>query len=351
MPTLVHCSVFALVAVTPSCLTAHVWSSYEPDWIHVVKTHAERRYESLGMLIGSANFIVDPGPALTWVYKTSAGDAARRLDLVPADAAAQCAATLLASPGITILHAGLETSIITDEYGVQRSSSLEIEYCVATGAFGRLLSSKMLDQHCVDSMHSIESQSMLGHSDWLSNLNLMMARCVGLSEAWRLEAWLVTDESLTPILAGSPIESLSQATSATLVLGRFRSPHGIQFGVMPSSIAALLASSNVQNRVDGICRHASRWHAVRAARQDHARDYHVLGPIVERVKSADVWTRATPNVDGSFFARLLVTPITLACDLAFGPGTLRLWQALSGDHVPIGSMDSSDLSSRIGGLR
>ena len=342
---------FALVSVTPSCLTAHVWSSYEPDWISVVRTHAEHRFESLGMLLGSANYIADSGPSLTWIHKAGASDPVRRLDLVPADGAAACVLTILESPGITILRAGLETGIISDEDGVRRSTTLEIDYCIAPGAFGRLLAPQMLARHCMDSMRSVEPPSMLSHRDGISNLRLMMARCVGLSDAWHLEAWLVTDETFTAISARSPLEALPQAPSESLVIGRFRSQQGIRIGVMPSSIAALLANSDVRSRADGICRHASRWHAVAPAQQQDPGDYHVLGPIVERVKSADVWTRSTLSVDGGFFARLLVTPLTLACDMVLGPGMLRLWQALSGDHAPIRPSDAGVSSSRPGGLR
>lgn len=340
--SLERCLLFVLVLATPSCLTAHVWSRYEPDWAAPVTAHAEGHYESHGMLFCSAAGGVSSRPSLAWVQEASGHNTARTQVLVAADDAASCVPTILEARGMTILRTAMATDIVAEDCQLRRSSKLEIEYTVAPGGSGRLVAPESLPQHCAESMYSAESLSMLARNDLISNLRRMMARCVGLSDAWQLEAWQITDEDFTPIHAESPLQALLQPYTRTLVVGRFRSPRGVQYGVLPGPVAALLASSKVVSPAHGSCLHASRWHAVPTTKQNVEAARRVLGPTAEHVRRIDQSTRSVFAVDGDFFVCLLVTPITLACDIVLGPGTLRLWQAMTGDPPPRPRVDPRD---------
>lgn len=217
---------------------------------------------------------------------------------------------------------------------VWRSSTLQVAFSFAPGSLGKLLSPKTLPQTCADSLCSANSASILPRNDELSHLRLLMARGVGLDGSWRLEAWQVTDETFTPINAPEPRCALQQANHGGFVVGRFRSPNGVAIGVVPGPVAALFVGSSVECTADGVCLHTSRWLPQSTTDPQLEASHLVLGPIVERVQRVDQWTQDSFAIDGNFFARMLLTPITIACDVALGPGTVRLWQAITGELPP-----------------
>jgi len=322
-------ALLALVAVLPSCLTNHVWSNYEPQWSATFTTHVEQQLPTTrGNLLISPTH--DAKVSLTWQREVGTRTARSMVSLTPADHSSDGLATVLTSPATSVTHAELRSQIHTSIDATRQWTSIDANYSIARGALGSVLSPEAARTVRWMPMNPIELSS-LSNNSWAANLRSLMAYGVGLDKPWQLIAWQITDESLRPVNSESPSEALREATDGLVVVGKFRSMQGTRYGVMPARVAALLGSSTVVDADKGECMHTSRWLAEAPRREALGNSPSTLGPLSEHITHVHETTWRGAAVDGGFFKRVLATPLTLACDIALGPGVLPLWQALSGD--------------------
>lgn len=325
-------TLLGIASATPGCLTSHMWQTYDPAWTESATTTKVTRLDARGMLFFKPAFYAYEDPSIVWSYELGSEAPALEKYLTPADEASGCLETVLSSPRLTVLDAILATGTVTEDGGIRQRTVIEIEYAAKTGRFGKVVSPTSLPRACTDRMQWLEPNSQAPRNRWLLNLEQMLGRWVGLPDDCQLEAWTITDRSFEPLDGSHPVDLLLEGGPRTLFVARFRAPGGKAIGILPGHLAYLLVHSDIVDSGRGIYRSASVWHRIPATNRDDEHIGLVLGPIEERIQHVDLSRFDAIRLDGGFFSRLLATPLTLACDLAFGPGTLRLWRALTGDR-------------------
>lgn len=316
------------ITTLPSCLTAHMWSTYEPEWRSAHSTYTERQLHSAGKLCFASNGAADSRLSVMW-NREGSPELAGRLSLTPAGGTRNSLKTLIASPATSSVSAQLRSQVAEFHGSIRQWTTIDVQYTILPGAAGYCIT-EGLPWRLTDRMQPIELSSLSSNSA-ISNLRVFMTHCVGLSSDWKLEAWQVTDKSLQPI-AGATAESLLHGGNRQhLVVGRFRSARGITYGAVPADVVALIADSKLLDPASGKCLHSSRWLAELPREDEADKPIGMLADVSESVTHTTKRTRMNPTLDGAFFARVGATPLVLACDIALGPGLVELWKALSSD--------------------
>lgn len=334
----------AALSSTPGCLTAHMWSTYEPDWRSTTITHDRAVRIRHGALICE-----EPAGAIVWTHDGGATGPAARVELVPATGKASSLRTVLEHDAFVIDEATLDSHVeIVDGDPTSQRSTVTVTFRLAHEALGKRLTSDVLPAVSRQRLRRALPGNLLDPEPRTYALQRLMPRALGLGVGWRLASWFRCDHDLMPSGDRPPTMPLSEHAPASheadvRVVARFE--HGAQscYGCMPWRYVELFARCELAATAnsDTSCRYTESFvrRTDRRARTD-ATSYAHLGPLAERLHLDRGHTVHATILDRGLLGRVLATPVTLAADLVLGPGLLNLVQRLSGDSASTDQQDT-----------